>query len=271
MDKIQGSVKSHIQIPKSVLEGFSTKQKITNEQGLSESINVVYLMDMDGNISEQNIKDANTQFGYYEDPIEKGYLPIIESAFGEIKAKIKQAVKHRQSGAVDITLTDEDILAVKKYCALCMVRSEKFVETINSKSLFIDMIANEPQNTVIYQYARNPEVVDKFFSAHNLSFLTNDTKINLILPQHGIMILGKEQKTKYDVFVPVAPNLVLLLIEDDVMDNALWKVGRLSAEEVDKLNKFAIDIEFNNNHKAIYAKSKQDLERYRAWLLRERK
>ncbi len=271
MDKIQGHFKSHIQIPKSVLEGFSTSKKIVNDKGFTETPKTIFAMDMEGNISEQNIKDANTRFGYFEDPIEKEYLPIIESAFGDIKKKIKQVIKNKNSADVEITLTEENILAVKKYCALCTVRSEKFVEDIKQKSIFLDMLGNAPQNVALYQYARHPEIIDKWFSSLNLSFLTNDTKSNLILPQCGILILDKEQKSKYDVIIPVAPNLGFLLTEDDVMDNALWKVGRLSIEEIDKLNKFAIDIEFQYNHKAIYAKTMQDLEKYRTWLLRNRK
>lgn len=269
-EKIKGTQNSHIQLPRSILEGFSVRKTITNQRDQHKITKTVFCMDMEGNISEQDIKEINTEFGYYENEVETKILARVESAFGQIKNKIITALKKRDCSSIEILITETDISAVRKYCSLCVIRSQKFVNDVANKSLMINHLRNEPQNAIAYHYTHNPDIVDKFFAKHNLTFLINQTENNLILPQYGILLLDKDHKTKYDVFIPVAPNLTLLLTQENVMENDRWNIGRLSAEGVVKLNQFAVDIEFHYNHKALYGRTQNDLIMYRDWLLRPR-
>lgn len=264
MDKIIGSVNSHIQIPKSVLEGFSTSKHILNDKGFYEAHKVIFQMDMEGKICEKDIKETNTQFGYFEDIIEKEVLSTIETSFGNIKAKAIKVIKNIEQGkCLDILITEKELSAVKKYCSLCYVRSENFVQQVQRKSIMKDFIANEPQNTVIYVYLQYPEIVDSLFNNLDLFVIKNASPINLLLPQCGMIMRQNSTTKEISVFIPISAKICLMLSSGQ----NLKFVSLMDKDFVGKLNKFLIESEFNNNHKAIYAKNKSDLEHYKDYLL----
>lgn len=264
MAKIQGHFKSHIQMPKSVLEGFSTLNKVANDKGYYETRNIVFAMDMDGNISEINIKDANTLFGYYEDIIESKILPAFETAFGDVKANIVRFIKDiDKNKSTQITLADSDLVAIKKYCALCFVRSQNFVQNVQEKSILSDMLANEPQNAVMYIYMQHPEIIDFLFAPLNFFILKNQSEINLLLPQSGLTIRQSSTTGALSVFIPITDRICLMLSSATNHD----KLAAMNDGFVDKLNKYMIESEYVNNHKTIFAKQKSDLERYQSHLL----
>lgn len=264
MDKIQGHFKSHIQIPKSVLEGFSTSKKIVNDKGFTETPNMIFAMDMEGNISEINIKDANTAFGYYEDVIESKVLPTFETAFGDVKSNIVRFIKDiDKNKSTQITLSDSDLIAIKKYCALCFVRSQNFAQNVQEKSIFGDLIANEPQNAVMYVYLNHPEIIDFLFANLNFFILKNQSEINLLLPQSGLTIRQNSTTNAISVFIPITDRICLML--SSVTNHE--KLAAMDDNFVDKLNRYMIESEYGNNHKAIFAKQKSDLERYQDHLL----
>lgn len=255
--KIKGTKDSHIQIPKSLLKPFSTPVSIVNALGLKETPDMVFKMDMEGNISQESIKEANTEFGYYEDIIETSLLKSIEDEFGDFKADLLKSVK---ANALPV-FSPSNITIVQKFCSLCLIRSQSFVNDIKKKSLFIDFIANAPQNAVVYQYFKDPTLVDKFILGDNISYIKNETNVNYILPQ--FYAIGMKQKDHtVDYFIPISPKVLVRLTSAKMIIGDQLIVGRMRESDVDNLNKFAIKQEFLNNHRAIYAKEKEDLERY---------
>ena len=77
--EIKGTKDSHIQIPKSLLKPFSLPKSDVDSSGKKVKYNKVFMMDMEGNISDIDIKDANTEKGYYEDIIETVLLKKYEA------------------------------------------------------------------------------------------------------------------------------------------------------------------------------------------------
>lgn len=264
MDKIHGTKNSHIQLPKSILEGFSFQEKITNEMGYPETKNYIYCMDMEGNITKIDISDANVQHGYYENEVEE-LFSLFESAFGEVKAKIKAALKSREKGFLKLSLPQNTESVIKKYCALCLIRSEEFVKGIAKKSLFIDVLANTPPNVVAYTYMRKPELVDKLFESKSFSFAFS-TATKFILPQRGMYLISRSNS--FDVYIPISPNIAIVLTEYAVIDNdGVLIVGEANDHDVEILNKIGIKTEIKYNQRAIYAQSEDDLIKYRDFLL----
>ena len=109
--KIKGTQNSHIQVPKSLLKGFSTRAFKINELNKKENPRIVYKLDIDGNITQVNIKNENTEFGYYEDLIESKILNAVENDFGNLKTRI---IKALNSGERLVEFSKDDILTVKK-------------------------------------------------------------------------------------------------------------------------------------------------------------
>lgn len=255
--KIKGSKNSHIQIPKLLLKGFSSSIFKKNEMGKNEKPRMVYKLDMDGNVTQVNIKDVNTEYGYYEDIIETEMLTSIEIKFGELKTKIMESLKNNK----DARLFDEnDIIIVKKFCSLCWMRSPSIVSEITKKSLFINLYKNAPQNVVMYQYFKSPRTTDKYIIGNNLSYVKNETNINYILPQ--LYVIALRRNNIYDYFIPITPKLLIRLTTEKTLNENIFYIGNMTETDVDNLNKWAITFEYKHNHKAIYAKNKEDLERY---------
>ena len=158
---------------------------------------------------------------------------------------------------------EKDVLAIKKYCSLCWIRSPKFVSDVYKKSALIELLANSPQNVVAYKYLTDSNIVDIYFSNLNFTIIENNTALNYILPQMGILVLGDLSLTNYNVYIPITAKLLILLTtEKTVFENKLV-IRTMTDEMVDKFNKKCIEVEFNNNEGILYAKNEQDILRYK--------
>ena len=254
---IKGTKDSHIQIPKSLLKAFSSPVSIENSLGLKETPNMIFKMDMEGNITQERIKDTNTEFGYYEDFIETTLLKSVEDAFGDFKARLMKSIKANKLPI----FTLDDVVVVQKFCSLCLIRSPSFVKDFTQKSVFIDFIANAPQNAVIYQYFKNPKHIDKYILGDNISYVKNETSINYVLPQFYAIGIRQKDNT-IDYFIPITPKVLVRLTSAKTIIGKQLIIGLMRESDVDNLNKYAIQQELLHNHIAIYAKEKGDLEKY---------
>ncbi len=260
MPKIKGNINSHVQIPKCALKGFSFSDGFINEQGKPERYNYVfYIKKANLEINKIRIENANTVFGYYEDEVEEAFCKV-ESGFADAVDHIRNNLK--QIERMGYKYIENDILAIKKYCSLCWVRSPKLVDGVYKKNQLIDLLGNQPQNVVAYTYFNDGSLVDKYFDKLNFTIIKNTSKTNYLLPQIGIIVLGDKTLTDYKVYIPITPKtLILLTTEKTVIDNKL-AIRTMPEETVDKFNKKCIEVEINNNEGNIYAKRKEDIIRY---------
>lgn len=256
--KIKGTKDSHILIPKLLLKEFSTHVPIKNTKGQNENPKMVYKLDMNGKITQVNIKEENTEFGYYEDIIETEMLTTIETKFGDLKTRILNNLKLNNEV---ISFNKEDVITVKKFCSLCMIRSQSFVSEIKKKSLFIDIYGNAPQNVIMYQYFKSPELVDKYIVGNNLSYVKNETNMNYILPRYYVVGI-KQENGVFDFFIPITTKILVRLTTEKTIDGQILYTGRMTDLDVDNFNKLAILYELKHNNQAVYAKNKDDLEKY---------
>lgn len=261
MSKIKGYSNSHIQIPKGVLKGFSFSKGFINKLGKPERNNYVFcLKNANLNVEEISIDEANTEFGYYENEIEEAFCKY-ESDFVNAIKNIKKSLKILKKQGYEYI--EKDVLAIKKYCSLCWVRSPKLVDGVYKKSALIELLANSPQNVVAYKYLNDSNIVDIYFNNLNFTIIENNTAINYILPQMGILVLGDLSLTNYNVYIPITAKLMILLTtEKTVFENKLV-IRTMTEEMVDKFNKKCIEVEFNNNEGILYAKNEQDILRYK--------
>ena len=264
MSKIQGTINSHIQLPKSILKEFSFINIEKNDDGYPVKKHYVYRMDMEGNIDKTDIAEANVQYGYYEDCIEN-YFSKIETALGDVRAAIKSSLKSEQDCFLRIHLPKNTLQTVKQYCVLCYIRSEEFVKSVEKNSAMIDLLANSPANAVVYTYLRHPDIIDRVIKNKNLTFIISKEN-NFIIPQYG----GYSMKRGglIDVIIVVSPNVAFRLTDDTVRNKGgNLKVDSASKNQVDILNQVAIRSEFKYNRRALYAQTEQDLLKYKDFLL----
>ena len=107
---------NHIQTPKSILKEFSTTEHIINDRGFPEKHNMVYQMDVNGEITKKDIKDCNTQKGFYSQ-YKEAHLAHIESLFGDVKEKI-----FKSDPFESITFSAEEIDIVKTFFIIVVIR-----------------------------------------------------------------------------------------------------------------------------------------------------
>lgn len=255
---------SHKQLPKSVLKKFSTREYRTDEKGYCVVNNMIYRMDMQGNMTYVDIKKANAEKGYYEMGVEK-QLSYYESAFGEVTRKIiKMCTNKSQNKHI---ITSKDLTTIRKYCALCIIRSELFVDAVRRHSDYIDLIANEPQNIVAGAYFDESEIIDNFFNDFNFTVLTSSEEGRFILPQSGIIVYPCW--TDCDIIIPISTKVAIWLAKINFIDDKAKTLYAYNINDkvVDLLNKKFVEFEKKYNKKAIYAQNKYDLEKYREFLI----
>ena len=220
MSKIKGDVNSHIQIPKGVLKGFSFSKGFINKLGKPERNNYIFcLKNANLNIEEITIDEANTEIGYYENEIEEIFCKY-ESDFVNAIKNIKKSLKLLKKQGYEYI--EKDVLAIKKYASLCWVRTPELAEGVKKKSVFIDILANQPQNVIAYTYFNDSTIVDKYFEKLNFTIIKNNSKANYLLPQTGIVVLGDNSFTNYNTYIPITPEiLILLTTEKTIIENKL--------------------------------------------------
>lgn len=259
MDKIKGTKNSHIQVPRFILEGFSTPETICNNEGYNIPLHKIFRLDMKLNIEQLDIKDCNVEKGYYEDWIED-VLSIIETKFGNIKKKLFMFKKaFLKSTTYDLQLTDDDVDVIIEYVKLCLLRSPDLSEQILKNSAIAGMLDNTVPNTVFYYYFKYKDIQqqlnDCFAKRWCISCLINKSDVNLILPQQ--YAFGRYNDKEVIIILPLAFDFALLLTTYQIPNTV-----QETSSYVDIINKMGIKSEFNTNRCAIYAKTKNDIERY---------
>lgn len=263
--KIKGSINSHIQLPKSVLKGFSFKEKSLNDRKKPESKSYIYCMDMNGKISKVDIKDANTEFGYYEDCVETIFSDI-ESRWGEIRKGIIESLKNKEWDRVVLKLPKDTLDVIKKYFALCVIRSENLAKEVQRKSVFMSFLENSPANTVVYTYMQEPEIVDKLVENKDFSVMIAPQE-RLVLPQSGFYAVKKD--SNFDIMIPISPQYVINLTHDNVYDENKNRVFyKMQESDLEQLNKHAIMFEVRHNQRAIYSRDESILAQYKEYMLK---
>lgn len=76
------------------------------------------------------------------------------------------------------------------------------------------------------------------------------------------MIGIKQNNDISDYFIPISPKILIRLTTEKTNDGSALYVGKMRNSDVDNFNKLSIKLEYKNNHCAIYAKNKKDLEKY---------
>lgn len=253
-------VNSHVQIPKSILKDFSSHEVEITDKGPSQH-NYVYSLNMDGSITKSDIKDCNTIFGYYEDKVEKEIIKKYEDLIGNIKTNIFSLHK---KGKITLKKSDSDV--VKSFLTTIFLRSPERVKLYCENSTTWFLFATSPQNQLLYEYEKRKELFNKFFDGYNINIFQNKTKINFIIPQVCFYdILLSPNKEVMFVF-PISPGIAIVLIKniEKYIDADGVLLHQITTDErvIDRFNKNAIYAEYMYNKQNVYAKNREDLERY---------
>lgn len=238
----------HIQIPKSILERFSDKQK------------KIYAMDINKKIEHKLISEVNTKIGYYNEYVEKYVLKKREDAFGIIRKTINAFLKGK--GTIELSKKNNDIII--DYFCITIFRSEETIKEMEKQSVAMKLIDGEPQNIIFSFYDRCISEVKKNLSNLYFNILENTSSIDFVIPQKQFYHCIQEGGT-VQYIMPISPRLAITLntnIEKYIVDDKVLIQKVKTDEHLDILNIMAIKDEFKENKKMVYAKKQETLERY---------
>ena len=243
----------HIQIPKSILKPFSTVSHAINDDGNPIKQNITYVLDVDGNIFPQDIKDCNIKKGYYNPDCEK-HLAQCETAFGDLKAKILQSINQ----GILFSFSDNDIGTIKQFYKTCYNRSQVLHQEliIGLDKIFPGISFGKVQNAILMENPPSLNVVEK---KNNVKIFINETETNFIIPQSCWYYIG-EGKNEI-LFMPISPQIGLALYHRKHPQNISF-CHITKSEHMDIFNGLAIFYEFKLNRQYVYAIGETDLKRY---------
>lgn len=82
------SVKSHIQLPISIIDSFSHKELVSGENGFKNKANFVYVLPFNSfNVKSIRTNEYGSEFGYFSDDVEELLSNKYESPLGSTRKK----------------------------------------------------------------------------------------------------------------------------------------------------------------------------------------
>lgn len=254
LNKEDGTIDSHIQMPKCVLKHFVNEYQSFYYYDINES-------DSRRKIKLGRPKSLNTKKGYYSNKVENLLQKIIESPLG---TEIQYMTSNDFSQPIDIPLDFRDVSLT--YIHSLIARAPHMFSTIEKHSLwlqFFDDLTETDKNDFAVECVLQEAAKNSPFKDYIVTMLVNKTSIPLLLPIGGIYSYGDF------VCSPVSPERAIALVKkdtklfDQLIDGELCKVLLVEKEAVlHRMNLFAIQSEVNHNKQYVVSTSKELLEQY---------
>ena len=256
-------VKSHVQIPASILEPFATKH-IDKYNGSVFCVYKVYRMNINNEIDTISPKEANKLYGYYSDYYEN-YIEKYEKAFGEAKQKL---IKNVGIGNT-FSLTACDIRSIKDYIELSMFRNPNFARQISLNMILRQFFQGTDQDLSIDSFNKGKQILDNEYKDYFVTACFNRTQKNFIIPQNSFYFVVGKNKMIMRIVLPISPKIAILFQHKDdtfFKGNAICNLCIDDDDIIDYFNSCAIAQEFglekDPSFMYVYAQKEKDLSCY---------
>lgn len=239
-------MKSHVQLPKSVLKNFSFQ---TNKDG-----KCCYVYDFKSKkITIEKIKELGTIKDFYSESTEKYLSKMVEQPFGMLMKKFKELEK---GNIAEFSLDVQEQKNIKSYANYLLYRSDNFIEQVN-QNIFISKVIGDMKREYIFE--KENEISEmKVFDKFTVEFLVNRTDYNFILPRNGYYYYLKDEVWR--VTIPITPKLAFMLIDNNSSGSSvLFRNNITEKESIKILNRFATRVEESTNFDFLASYSKQEL------------
>jgi hypothetical protein len=249
-------VNSHIQITKSLLRGFSHD---------TDGGEKVYYLDLSDNaIKEEKIKTLGTEYGYYNEDIEKFLSKEVECKIGDISKLFKDFSKQKNK---QLIITTEEKECINEFFKYSLIRSTYTIKAVNKASFFSKSFNGYTTND-IFQFA-NDSILVNFFEKFDSDILLNKSNVEFVIPRncfYSAMVTDKP--TKY--VLPINSRTAFILINKCELSNFIidGKHHYLQISDDDVVNSFnkraLVDEKFFNNAFVVANRKKEleDLQNY---------
>ena len=239
--------KNHIQIPKSILEGFSDKNN-----GYK-----VCRMDCAGHIDFELPKNCNIGENFYSENVETNVLANVESDFGQVKRKIIKSIKQ----SVPICLTKKETDSIKWFFIISLARQSQLTANQNADASSVTRSDN-----IAYADSVKSRLFEGLYPHCGFCISVNQTNQNFIVSQN--CVFHTMNAIDQVAAMPITPKLLIALVpfEENVPLDTFPIMETDDLKLVDAFNVSAICAEMNANkdrsYKYLYAQKEVDFSRY---------
>jgi len=231
-------MKSHVQIPKSILKNFAYRSQ-------DDGLVVDYLDLNDNTIKTEKIKKLDTIENYYSEECEIFLSENIESPFAEISKKIKSFGSGKLK---NLTLVASEIKIIFDFYNYTFSRSRYAVlqANLNCMASVVQPVTNEE----LIQLQRH-----NIFNEYCVRILRNRTDTNFLIPRNCFYIKTSSVSKNPYIILPFSKKtaLVLLSKEEDIATRQYYNEYLFvdSDKRVKILNEKALNFEILMNNEFI--------------------
>ncbi|MDD3041067.1 DUF4238 domain-containing protein [Bacteroides sp.] len=193
-------VKSHTQIPKFLLKGFSHKTKDGQK---------VFYLDLDDLlVKEGKINQLGTVVGFYNKEIEDFLNKNVERPFADLLVEFNEYAKEKRK-PLTISRKDNDI--IRRFMRYCLLRSDYFLAQVNTQSKLSFLVGGYTHNDVLAHvdfFSSND-----FLENYNATILINHSDIEFVTLKNcyiSAMVEGKQPK----YIIPINRKIAIMLISN---------------------------------------------------------
>lgn len=251
-------MKSHVQIPASLLNGFADKRYVCrlNDKGEIERI---------------AIKKCNIEQNYFSEK-EENILNKYEADFGRLKKHIIDAYNKNKYSTVFRDAEQAEIAV--NFFKMCIARNPAYIKELATSSILYGCCDGifSSQGFAIYATMQNKETFEKMWKKKNFCVIRNESSnVGFVIPQNCIYSVKFNDNAEMYV-LPITNRLAIALLDENkiekyyVDEEKYYYTHTINNSLVDLFNKCAIYQEFasnkNDKFKCVYAQDRNDLESY---------
>lgn len=229
---IEHQVRSHVQLPKLMLEEFRTNERL------------YYIDSATNKVINKSASTYNTELGYYsllfEEHLSKNYEKIIKDLISEIVPFAQGKVKN-----IKIKKLNNK---VNKLFLMALFRNPKQVEEINKISLSAKLIKNGYSPEILAMIGE--EMNENFIKGYTALPIINRTKLGLVTVKSFFTNLNIDNGIECMVMLP-HPKFAIALIPNKYYEEMVLKQGNQTYLLMDK------ELELLKMNKQIYYYAKQ--------------
>lgn len=242
---------SHITIPRRVFKEFINKNKFYYAYSVKT-----------GHIGKSYPKSTYTQEGYYSDQMERALNRYVEQNLPKLLAFVRD-IPNRAS---PIILSNDLKKIAWTYVRSLIARSPMLHEGVAKDSGAIRLLSEQDQHDVVVDYAMRNGNMDELIDKFELSFISNQTKTEFVIPTRGLyeVTLGDA----LCIIVPINPYGGIMLKEKgksiheyNVGKNELIVLPKGFDDVVDQFNGKAFRVQLQDGIGYVICRDRKLLEK----------
>lgn len=193
-------VKSHIQIPKSIVKNFSFKDVVKSNDSMTK-IDFTYKLSVkNSHIRKIKAKNFCTKKGYYDDDVEEILSCKYEAPFGNIKKEIYQFIKGKKK---TMTITPLCFQIAFNFLSSLWNRNKMSLQLYKEESLLKDILP--PLTASEYQKICHKIQISPlgFIEDYSMTILIAKGNLDFVTTSCGFTIIPVNKQWLF--FLPICP------------------------------------------------------------------